>query len=163
MGNTHSPTSRYWLQRVPAENPAITDPIWPGDPFWRSKKYPRELRAAVAKEWHHDPSQPSLHALSQRYKVPVGSLTLWCYAYPFGQREMTRRNYTRHIQSNYFQHKDKIDAALAAYNSETAKVTVSCDPTWRLMGDPLPSRSAKNIRDTCKKTNNITLPSLGVR
>lgn len=155
--------SRYWLQRVPAPNPNITDPIWPGDPFWRSKKYPRELRAAIAREWHEDLSQPSLHALSVRYGVPVGSLTLWCYAYPFGQRELTRRNYTRRIQSNYFQHKDKIDAALAAYHSETAKVTVLTDPTWRLMGDPLPSRSASQLCEKPKETNNISLPPLRAR
>lgn len=163
MSNTHKPPHRYWLHRIPAPNPAITDPIWPGDPFWRSKKYPRELRAAVAREWHQDPDQPSLHALSVRYKVPVGSLTLWCYAYPFGQREMTRRSYTRHIQSNYYRYKDKIDAALRAYHSETAKVTLEADPTWRLMGDPLPSRNATHLRGKRKETNNISLPPLRLR
>lgn len=157
------PRATYWHRRVPDPNPNITDPAWPGDPFWRSKKYPRELRAKIAHEWHHSPERPTLNQLAVKYGVPNSSLTLWCHAYPFGSREMVRRSYTRHVQANYYECREEIDAALNEYVKELQAVSANADLTWRLMGDPLPSRSAKNISKNTPKTSNVTLPWVPVR
>lgn len=154
---------RYYTTRIPAPNPTITDPVWPNDPFWRSKKYSRDLRAKIAHEWHHDPSQPTLHHLSIRHNVPVSSLTMWCFAYPFGKREMVRRNYSRHIQSNYFQNQEHIDRLLNSYTKELRDQFRKNDPTWSLMGDPLPSRSAKNAHIKSGIQPTITLPPVIIR
>jgi hypothetical protein len=88
---------------------------------------------------------------------------MWCAAYPFGTREMVKRNYTRHIQPHYYYNKERIDAALAEYTKELREVSVSADLTWKLMGDPLPSRSGKQIRDNCKSVRKVTLPLVPLR
>lgn len=134
---------KYYESRIPKSNPAITDPVWPSDPFWRSKKYSRALRAKVAHEWHHDPHKPSLHMIGKKYGVPVGALTAWCYAYPFGEREMPDRAYMQGA-AGYSQAaiRERAEAMLQEYLKDLRAFQPSATPTWHMMGDPLPSRSA---------------------
>lgn len=154
---------KHWKARCPPPEPSITDPIWPGDPFWRSRKYSRELRAKVAHEYHHSPEKPNLNQLASKHGVCYGALAMWCYAYPFGKWPMPDRNYSSPKCNHYVEHKARARDNYHQYLDELAEHATSADPTWFLMGDPLPSRSA--LAKTCVdsgKSKNISLPSVPV-
>lgn len=149
---------KSWQLRVPPENPSITDPIWPGDPFWRSRKFPRTLRAKIAHEFHHSPDQPNLNQLSEKYGVHYGALASWCFAYPFGSRAMPDRNYVTAAFSSQ-SYRARVEAKHRQYVRELHKHAQLADPTWFLMGDPLPSRAAINQKQSTNlSAQKITLP-----
>lgn len=153
---------RSWHFRTPPQNPQITDPIWPGDPFWRSKKYPRELRAKIAQEYHDSPEQPKLKQLSKKYGIHYGSIAAWCYAYPFAKRALPERDYVSRL--DYFDRtiREKAESKQRQYLEELFAWSAKADPTWKLMGDPLPSRAAINQQEKCNRSQKITLPSVPV-
>lgn len=152
---------KYYARRIPQPNPTLADdPIWPGDPFWRSKKYSRELRAKVAHEYHHSPDEPNLHQLSLKYNVPMSSMTSWIYAYPFGNRAMPDRQYRGEAPKNYWAIKDAAEKKMREYTKELRQYLPYADPTWHLMGDPLPSRSGASRKGYAQYTNKITLPAV---
>lgn len=154
---------KYYARRIPKSNPDLMDdPIWPGDPFWRSKKYSRELRAKVAHEYHHSPEQPNFYSLAIKYDVPMSSMVSWIYAYPFGSRPMPDRTYRADGTKNYTALKERAEAMSQKYASELRAFTPHADPTWWLMGDPLPSRNGAAKIKSRKPKKKISLPHVPV-
>lgn len=149
---------RSWHLRTPPKNPAITDPIWPGDPFWRSKKYPRKLRAAIAHEYHYAPEGPTLRQLAKKYGIHYGSVAAWVYAYPYARRDLPERTFVSRFENYERLIGQRAEEKRRQYLSELFEYAAKADATWKLMGDPLPSRAAINQRDKVKATQKITLP-----
>lgn len=154
---------KYYARRIPKPNPNLAnDPIWPGDPFWRSKKYSRELRAKVAHEYHHSPDQPNFYQLSVKHNVPMSSMVCWIYAYPFGSRPMPDRTYRADGTKNYARIKERAEAMAQEYAKELRAHSPHADPTWWLMGDPLPSRNAAAKCGSSSQKKKISLPFVPV-
>lgn len=148
---------KYYETRIPAAEPSITDPIWPGDPFWRSKKYPRALRAQIAHEYHNAPERPKLRQLARKYQVPFGAMASWIYAYPFGKRPMPDRHYSRDGGPDQMLFRERAERAVQEYVKELQEHAAKATATWWIMGDPLPSRCALSSKGKSDVKQLITL------
>lgn len=102
-----------------------------------------------------------MNQLSAKYGVNYSSLAAWCYAYPFRARELPHRTYLG--PSSYLTaHRAHAEEKSKVYVKELNQHAKVADPTWFIMGDPLPSRAAINKKHEIKSAQKITLPSVPV-